>query len=206
MHLRKLEHILAIVAETLRQEFPEDFYKRCAYSAFGTLALLRDAGVDALPVGGDFVAFIVSRDGRQASMQGFGFGETQSSHFWVEAEGRLIDLGPHFLPDDARFLAAAMPAVAWDLANPLPRSIHYRTIQRFPAEAELSPEPTIRARCRAFIAKCRSRLDTQADFLKFPTWIVTGKPSMKIAASKRDAWAIGAERFEKLPMPENIPL
>jgi hypothetical protein len=205
MHPRRLEHLLAIVAATLRQEFPEDFYKRCAYSAFATFSLLRDADVDALLVGGDFVAFIVSRDGRQASMQGFGFGDTQCSHFWVEAEGRLIDLGPHFLPEDTRFPAAPMPAVAWDLANPLPRSIRYRTIQRFPAEAEMSSDPIVQARCRTFIAKCRSRRNSQVNFLKFPTWIVTGKPSMTIATNRRDPWAVGADRFERLVVPQSIP-
>lgn len=200
--LRRLEHILATVAQALRAEFPEDFYKRCAYAAFGVAALLREDGIEAHAAGGDFMAFVMSHDGQQAVLQGFGFGEDQCSHFWVETDQRLIDLGPYFLPDDARFSAVPMPAVAWDIAEPLPRSIRYRAITRFFADAKMSSDPTISARCDAFVARCFR--EVRADTKRFPTWLVTGKASMRIAASRRNLWALGAERFERMADPRQI--
>jgi hypothetical protein len=65
MHLREIEHIFALVADAVRQEFPTDYYKRCMYAALGIAALIRDRGVDARTAGGDFLAFVMSRDGRR---------------------------------------------------------------------------------------------------------------------------------------------
>jgi hypothetical protein len=55
--------LLSVLVRSLRKEFPEDFYKRCNYAVFGMRALLLDARVEAEIVGGDFVDFIVSKDG-----------------------------------------------------------------------------------------------------------------------------------------------
>jgi hypothetical protein len=103
MHLRQLELILIAVERTLRQQFPNDFFKRCAYSAFGIRALMKDAGVCAELVGGDFAAFTMSPSGDRAAVQGFGFGDDQCAHFWVEADQRLVDIAPYFLPHDSSY-------------------------------------------------------------------------------------------------------
>jgi hypothetical protein len=52
---------LYVVDRSLRKEFREDYYKRCMYAAFGTTALLHEAGFKANIVGGDFLAFVVAR-------------------------------------------------------------------------------------------------------------------------------------------------
>ena len=118
---------LYVVDRSLRKEFPEDYFKRCMYAAFGTSALLQDAGFNANIVGGDFLAFVVARFEQRAGLQGFGLGTDQPSHFWVEVDGTIIDVGPHYLPDDARFPATPMPFVAWSSASTLPLYLRYRS-------------------------------------------------------------------------------
>jgi hypothetical protein len=143
MHPRQLERILTVVERTLRKTFPDDCQKRCAYSAFGIRSLLQDGGVEATLIGGDFAAFVMSLKGEKAGVQGFGFGEDQCSHFWVEADGRLIDIAPHFLPRESSYPIVPMPAIAWDLREHLPAYLRYRVIERFPASAMMSSDATI---------------------------------------------------------------
>jgi hypothetical protein len=205
MNLRQLERILTVVDRTLRKEFPSDFHKRCAYAAIGTRRLLQAAGVDAELIGGDFLAFVVSQDGNRAGIQGFGGGEQQCSHFWVEAEGRLIDLGVYFLPSDSSYPVARMPAAAWDLNQKLPRYLRYREQERFDASTMLSPDPVIMARCDHFIAACDERMKGQTGPADFSTWLMTGAPSVAIAANRRDPWANAALKFNRDPSLADLP-
>lgn len=199
-----IERIMTVVAECLREMFPGDFYKRCAYTATGTLSLLREAGADGSLVGGDFAAFIVATAGNKAGLQGFGLGTDQCSHFWVEAEGRLIDVAPHFLPADASYPIVPMPGVAWDLARGRPQALRYREIQRFPGSTSFSADPLIQERGQDFAQLCRERFSHQT-VARFPTWIITGPESLNIAANKGNAWARGAKRFEALAHASKLP-
>lgn len=205
MHLRQLERILTVVERTLRKTFPDDCQKRCAYSAFGIHALLKDAGVEATLIGGDFAAFVMSLDGAQASVQGFGFGEDQCSHFWVEADGRLIDVAPHFLPRESSYPVVPMPAIAWDLSETLPQYFRYRVIERFPEAAMMSSDATINARCERFVAACQERLQAQVGPIDFPTWVATGSASVAKMVNRKDRWALGARRFEGLADLQDLP-
>lgn len=205
MHLRQLERILTVVERTLRKTFPYDCQKRCAYSAFGIRSLLQDAGVEATLIGGDFAAFVMSLKGEKAGVQGFGFGEDQCSHFWVEADGRLIDIAPHFLPRESSYPVVPMPAIAWDLSEPLPAYLRYRVIERFPASAMMSSDATINARCDAFVSACQERLQGQVGPINFPTWVVTGPASVAKMVNRRDLWALGARRFEGLADLQDLP-
>lgn len=205
MHLRELEPILTTVANALRVEFPDDFHKRCLYAAWGVRSLLIDAGVRAEFIGGDFVAFVVSRDGTRAGVQGFTHAKDQCSHFWVEASGRLIDIGPHFLPNESSYDVAEMPAVAWDLSHQLPRYLRYRIQERFNEDTLLIRDQVINSRCAAF-AECCRRIARSSDApSKFPTWIVTGPASVEIAANRKVPWAIGAARFARRSDSADVP-
>lgn len=205
MHLRQLEHRLAIVAETLREVFPQDFHKRCTYASFGILALLRDAGEEASVVGGDLLAFILPRDGKNPSMKGFGNVEGECSHFWVQTPERLIDLGTHFLPEDANVPVAKMPAVAWEISAGFPNYLRYRERGRFAQHTEMDGDHMVAEKGKAFVERCHTRLANQTAQLKFPTWVVTGRPSVAIAAKRGDRWAIGAEKFDGWVDPRSIP-
>jgi hypothetical protein len=197
--------LLGVVVRSLRKEFPEDFYKRCYYAAFAMRALLLDGGVEAEIVGGDFVAFIVSRDGSRAGMQGFGFGAEQCSHFWVEAEGRLLDVGPYLLPEDASYPVSGMPLVAWDLTTPFPAFLRYRRVQRCPANALMSAVPGQNARCDRFIAACRSRAANHIAGSKPLAWLLTDPRATVSAARSRDSWATGAIRFARMSTISDLP-
>lgn len=185
MHLRRLERVLTVIERTLRNEFPEDFPKRCAYAACGIRALLADAGIHAELVGGDFAAFVVSPDGLRAGVQGFGFGQDQCSHFWLETSGRLIDIGPYFLPRESSYPVVPMPAVAWDLAHALPLFLRYRIRERFDGNALMSMIPAVNERCERFVIRCRDAMQVLDESLAFPTWVVTGPSSVTIAANKK---------------------
>lgn len=205
MHLRQLEHILTVVERTLRHQFPSDFFKRCAYSAFGIQALMKDVGVHAELVGGDFVAFTMSPQGEKAAMQGFGLGDDQCPHFWVEADQRLIDISPCFLPQDSSYPIVPMPAVAWSFSHSLPRYLRYRSHEHFHESSVMSADPLINARCDQFVEACHGQMRVQAALLDFPTWVVTGPPSLAIAANRKDRWAQGAQRFETLTGLDGLP-
>ncbi|PRY04485.1 hypothetical protein B0G73_112161 [Paraburkholderia sp. BL25I1N1] len=124
--LIEIEHILVTVERGLRQQFPFDFHERCAYASYAIRALLKDAGTQSELVGGDFLAFVVSTDNRRAGVQGFAFGEQQCSHFWVETDDRIVDLGPFFLPRESSYPAVSMPAVAWKMSYALPHDTRRR--------------------------------------------------------------------------------
>lgn len=194
---------MTVVAECAREMFPGDFYKRCAYTASGMLSLLREAGADGSLVGGDFAAFILAMAGNKAGLQGFARGANQCSHVWVEAEGRLIDVAPHFLPADASYPIVSMPGVAWDLARARPQALRYRPIRRLPEFARFSADLTIQNRSEAFIQLCRER-SRRPTVVRFPTWIVTGPESLDFAANNGNSWANGAKRLEALASANSL--
>lgn len=205
MQTRQLERVLAVVERSLRKQFPDDFHKRCVYAALGIHTLLRDAGVAAELTGGDVLAFVVAQDNSRAGMQGFGFGKEQCSHFWVESEGCILDLGPYFIPNGSSYPVARMPAAAWPLSEALPPYLRYWKKQTLPAFSELSDDPVIRDRGARFVALCRKRFAAQHGHLAFPTWLITGDISAAAAARRGDRWAIGARRFADMTHVSSLP-
>lgn len=197
--------LLTTVVRSIRKEFPTDFYKRCSYAAFATRALLLDAGVESEIVGGDFMAFIVSKNGARAGMQGFGFGKEQCSHFWTIADGHLIDVGPHLLPHDSSYPIAAMPLVAWNMSSTLPAYLRYRPLERFPADAVMSKTPEQNERCDRFIAACRKRAASQIVGASSLSWLLTDEAATSAAARGRDAWATNAMQFSRMTDPGQLP-
>jgi len=191
-----IEATITVVDRTLRREFCEDFYKRCAYAAMATCNLLADKGIQSEMLGGNFAAFVVSPDGRRAGMSGYGFSREQSAHFWVEAAGRYIDIGPHYLPLRPGQVSQAMPPAVWPVIQPLPRYLRYQVLERFLPDARFNPDPEIETRAATFLAKCRERQAKQFGNPKFPRWLLTGPQALLAAASKRDDWAMSAVRFE----------
>jgi hypothetical protein len=202
---RQVGRILTAVVRSLRQEFPDDFFKRCHYAAFGMRALLADAGVASQIVGGDLAAFIVSTDGRRSALQGFGYGQDQCAHYWVASDQHLFDVGPHLMPYDAAWPIAAQPLIAWDLAAPLPAYLRYRTLQRFAAAAPMGQVEAHNLRCDRFVAACRDRSARQAPSAANATWLLVDAASTAAAARRRDVWAGGALAFADRRPPARLP-
>jgi hypothetical protein len=184
-----------IVDRTLRREFPDDYDKRCMYAAFACSALLEDLGFDANIVGGDFLAFIVSTSGQRAGLQGFGEGQGQLSHFWVEIGETLIDVGPHYLPKGSSYRASPVPFVAWSRASTLPKFLRYRVQVRYARHAALHAPSAIVDRVKDFVAQCRDRIATQKGQPSLPSWILVDSVSLEAAAKRGDFWARNAMRF-----------
>lgn len=205
IHPRRVEHLLAIIDRALRATFQPDFHKRCAYAATGIVTLLRESGVPAKIVGGDFCAFALSPDGQRASVQGFADGKAQCAHFWVEGGGRLIDLGPSYLPEESTTAILRPPALAWDLSDIRPEALRYRELSRFAENTEMSSDPEVAARSAAFVERCRADLETEGDFLSFPGWVLTGAAALNIAANRGNKWALGAQRFQKVAHLNRLP-
>ena len=192
---KALERSFAIVDRTLRNSFPDDYHKRCMYAAFGLQALLHDLGVEAEVVGGDMLTFVVSRSGQQAGMQGFGNARDGFAHYWVEAGGYLVDIGPHYLPLGSSFPAEAVPLIAWRRTEPLPPFLRYRTLENFGAGPVMMSDRIIEERKCAFVKLCLSRLGSQVGQPKLPHWVLTGISSLADRGKKGDPWVLGAVRF-----------
>lgn len=203
--LERIERALAIIESCLCEMFPDDFFRRCAFAAFAARALLHKWGIAAEVVGGQFGAFVLTEDNNRLTIQGFEPGRERCPHFWVEAAGRLIDLGPYLLAFGSPYPVATMPAMAWELDAPLPASIRYQVQERFPADSRISPTRTVRDQCDAFVDRCQARADESSDKGRLPTWIATGNASLVAAAERGDPWALGARRFEQMAKSQPLP-
>jgi hypothetical protein len=203
--LAKVERVLAIVESCLCEAFPDDFFRRCAFSAYGVRALLRDAGIDAVLVGGQFAAFVMTPDQGRLAVQGFRSGHEPHPHYWVEAEDRLIDLSPHLLAFGSEYPIVAMPALAWDMSAPLPTSFRYKAQQRYPADSRMSIDPKLCAQADAFVDSCRALAADEARPPTLPTWLATSYASLLAAVGRDDPWACGAKRFEQMAQSHPLP-
>lgn len=199
-----VEQVLAVVEALLCETFPDDFHRRCAFSAFAVRALLRDAGVDAVLVGGQFAAFVMTPDHGRLAVQGFRSSHDPHPHYWVEAEDRLIDLSPYLLAFGSDYPIVAMPALAWDMSAPLPSSFRYKAQQRYPADSRMSIDQKLCAQADAFVQSCRRLVADPAVTPRLPTWLATNYASLLAAVERDDPWACGARRFEQ--MAQNHPL
>jgi hypothetical protein len=205
LDLTLVEHVLAIVETLLCESFPDDFHRRCAFSAFGVRALLRDAGVDAVLVGGQFAAFVITPDQARLAVQGFRSGHEPHPHYWVEAEDRLIDLGPHLLAFGSDYPIEPMPALAWDMSAPLPASFRYKAQQRYPADSPMSIDSNLCAQADAFVERCRAMAAALDRVPRLSTWLATSYASLMAAVERQDSWACGAKRFEQLAQGHPLP-
>lgn len=189
----------SVVDRALRRSFPTDYHKRCMYAAFGMQMLLSDYGHEASIQGGDAVTFMVSRSGQQAGMQGFANAAEGHAHYWVVAAGRLIDIGPHYLPQDSSFAAAAVPLICWDLSGDLPPFLRYRVLEDFGPLTALVTTVEIQSRMETFIEQCRSKARNLVGQPKLPTWVLTSREAVEQSAAQSDVWAKGALRFASMP-------
>lgn len=195
---------LAIVDAALRATFPDDFDRRCMYAAFGLRDRLRAAGHLAEILAGDFLCFSLSQDGSQAILDGFGtVSADPPSHFWVEAAGIRLDLGPCYLPRRARFAAVDIPPLCWALSVPLPHYLRYRPSLRYHPDVELAPDSPLIDRLASFRAACTRDVATTPQ----PPWrwVLRSPGAVTAAARSGDPWARGARRFLRVAQPSELP-
>ncbi|MDX0980297.1 hypothetical protein GOE03_30970 [Sinorhizobium medicae] len=189
----------SVVDRALRRTFPGDYHKRCLYAAFGMQALLSDFGHAASIQGGDAATFMVLQSEDQAGMQGFANAAEGQAHYWVVAAGQLVDIGPHYLPQDSSFAAATVPLVCWELAQGFPTFLRYRALEDFGSVTALVATNEIHARMESFIGHCRTKVNQQLGQPKLPTWILTDHQAVDAHAKRGDSWARGALQFASMP-------
>lgn len=199
--LSLITRIYGVVDRNLKRKFPDDYDRRCMYAAFGVFELLKDAGIISHVIGGDFLAFVVAANGQRAGLQGFGAADNETSHFWVECDDAILDLGPHYLPRGSSFLASKLPFIAWQPASQLPRYLRYRVGIRYDPKVQLAWTPEINQRMETFIADCRARYAVQKGQPSLSSWILTDQRSLVDAAKRGDAWANSAIRFAGMNTP-----
>jgi len=190
--VERLARILAVVLHCLRDTFPDDFHRRCAFSARAVRQLLAREGVKSHAVGGRFTALAVGRFDPRYALQGFQGGPERFPHLWIETDRRLIDLAPHLLPFGSPFPLAPMPALAWDKADPLPAALSYEPIEVIAEDAPFSVSADVSAQAERFVDCC-------LDMIAAPPvpYLLTGAQSLADAEKRGDAWAQAVARFQR---------
>lgn len=193
-----VERVLCVVDRCLKSQFPDDYYKRCMYASFGVHRLLQTQGYSPVIVGGNFGAFVVSRDQRTASIQGYASGSGEHSHYWVQLDGSIIDLATYYLPIESSFQACEVPAVFWNASYPLPKGLIYNPAVRYPSSDISHLAPHIIEKMEPFLAACHARMAKPLAKPKIGKWLVTTPSSIQKAASKGDPWARAVIRYESM--------
>lgn len=191
-----VERVLCVVDRCLRSQFPDDYYKRCMYASFGMHRLFRANGYSPVIVGGNFGALVVSRDQRLASIQGYASCTGEHSHYWIELDGSVIDLGSYYLPVESSFQASAVPAVFWNTSCPLPRALIYEAAERYPSSDCSRLAPHIIEKMEPFLAACSARMAKPLAKPRIGKWIATSPSSIQKTARRGDPWALAVIRYE----------
>lgn len=153
-----IERVFCVVERCLKIQFPDDYYKRCLYASFGIHSLLENLRHTPEIIGGNFGAFVRCKDQRTGAFQGYTSDSDEHPHYWVELDGAIIDLGAYYLPVASSFPAFDMPAVFWDLRNPLPKELKYVAVARYPQPDAQELAPHIIEKMIPFLASCHARM------------------------------------------------
>lgn len=203
------EHIrlsMSVVDQSLREMFPDNYWKRCMYAAFGLQLLLKEEGIASDIVAGDVACFVLYTQDNQPGMDGF---KTEKpgvpAHFWVETNDVLIDLGPYYLPRDTRRPIASMPLICWPREVQLPNYLRYREKARYSPGTKLQVADDMMERMASFLAHCESRDRTPPSKVESESWELKGPDSLQAAARKGDRWACGAKKFDSWVNPSKLP-
>lgn len=194
-----IERVLCVVDRCLKSQFPDSYYKRCLYAAFGTHVLLEELGYCPEIVGGEFGAFVSSKDQRTGAFQGYAGDSNDHPHYWVEVDGAIVDLGTHYLPVASSFPAFDIPAVFWDLKNTFPKGLKYVEAARYSSSDVSQLAPHISEQMIPFLASCRARMAKPLVKPKIGRWLATSPAAIEKAAQKGDLWARGIFRYELTP-------
>ena len=195
----KVEELFATTDWCLKNSFPNDYDSRCLYTACAIYSILKREGVKAIIVGGDVGAFTMSSDGRQASLEGFGGStENQLSHYWVEANGILLDPNISYLPKGSRIKRVPMPMVAWRQSKVLPNYLQYKEKIRYDENVKFAFPDEIAIRVSTFIELCKKRYASKVAKKKLSTWILSSSKGLNREGESGNKWATGAIRFQSM--------
>lgn len=193
-----------IVDKGLRAVFPDSYWKRCTYAAFGMRMLLQEVGITSHIVFGDMLCFTMTHDGKKPLLGGYGNAPGDApSHYWLEAAGSILDLGPHYLPCSASRPIVGVPLIRWPVNTPMPSYLRYREAGR--GDHTLRSSPSIADRVAQFLEHCQVLRQSSQFVTAVPTWQLKGEESLRLAARKGDPWARGALIFASRINPLELP-
>lgn len=201
----KIDELFSTIDWCLKNSFPTDYDARCLYTACAIYSILKDVGVKSVIVGGDVRVFTLSSDGREASLEGFcGSSQDQPSHYWVEADGILLDPIISYLPKSSRIQRCPMPMIAWNCKNKLPKGLQYKETVRYNEDVQFIFPDEFCDKIFNFIEECKKKYKFNISKSKLSTWIASSPESLFNEAKVGDKWAIGLLRFQSLiPTPKN---
>jgi hypothetical protein len=85
-------------------------------------------------------------------MQGYGSESGEHSHYWVELDGLILDLGTHYLPVGSRFSASEMPAMVWDKGYRMPKGLRYAPQAMYDSPQVVHLEPHSAEKMEPFLS------------------------------------------------------
>jgi hypothetical protein len=138
-------------------------------------------------------------------MQGYASDSDEHSHYWVELDGAIIDLGTYYLPIGSSFPASEMQAMFWDMGYRMPKALKYAPDAHYASPEVAHLEPHIIEKMMLFLAACHARMAQPLVKPKIGKWLVTSPSSIKKAAIKGDLWARAVMRYESMPA-EPLPI
>lgn len=190
--------IFSVVDEQLRLSFSGDYYKRCMYAATAIKALLERNGYSPVVVSGDFVSLVVSPDSQSARFQGYGGGNSDISHLWVECEDTILDLMTTYLPLDSDKDTAKVSPIAWRPIRTLPSAFTYDQKVQYAADFEFRGVEGIQEKTNTFIHECLRRLDQCSTINTSFDWILFDEKVLHARARRRDPWAMSLVKYETM--------
>ncbi|WP_375553162.1 hypothetical protein [Roseovarius mucosus] len=183
-----------IVDKALKSIFPDNYFARCMYASYGSQHILQKLGFRTRIIGGSFGMFLVSADGRRATIDAYGGPGAENSHVWCVVEDRIFDVSSPYLAENGSFPKAIPPIVFWPVDKEMPRSFRY-----YYGGDHLSPatyDPDVQERLAGFIEHCDKRLSAHKGQPNLRNWLLTDMTSIRRASQKGDPWASAALRLE----------
>jgi len=204
-NLDAISRSLALTDRALREFFPDNYWKRCMYAAFGLQLLLEHEGIGCDIVAGDMLCVVRKRRGGAPYMDGYKSPiPGRPAHFWVETTDAILDMGPYYLPKEAREPIADLPFVRWLKRAGLPNFLRYRELVRCPRGTPIQlDDPVVMDQLGRFLPYCRS-LPHQAP-PQCVTWELSDIDSARAMSQRGDLWANTALRFDAWVDPAKLP-
>lgn len=171
---------------------PENYPYLCYQVSIVLNELLLDEGYQAKVVSGDFEVLARNILTGEPEFHGFTDVETDTSHFWVEAENHLIDIMPRYLTKSCRTINTTPPAICWDMSEPLHPSLRYKVknadpdLNGFMKAGDLTLIDSLYSDVKKRLSRKGSHLPARP-FLRGPSCISK-------LAKKHDPWAAFAEQ------------
>lgn len=189
MSIEKIAYkIMPALDRSLRHIYPENYHVRCFQAAVALDTYLSEMGFDSKVVAGDFEVAVRNSMTGACEFHGFQSKTEAHSHFWVEAEGRLLDIMPLYIPRSCRSVSMIPPMVALKLSQPLPQCFRYTVKDPAPrVRSMLFPEDI--ATITVLVSDMRRRLAKKGVSRSTKPVLMTSSCISKLAR-KHDPWAV----------------